>query len=218
VTPAAVPVIVAVVTVATPAVVTVNVAVVAPWATVTVAGTVAAVLSDERFTTKPPAGATLASVAVPVADVPPITIVGLSETLEMAGGLIVRAAVFVTPPAVAAIVAVVTVPIAVVVTVHVAVVAPAGTIAFAGKVAAALSLVRFTAKPAAGATLASVAVQVDGVPPVTLAGLKEKLERTGGLIVRFAVFVTTPAVAMIVAIVTVPTAVVVTVNVAVVAP
>jgi len=80
-------------------------------------------LSDERFNTEPPAGAALASVAVPVAEVPPVTPAGLTETLERAGGLIVRLAVFVTAPPVTVIVAVVAVPTAVVETVNVAVMA-----------------------------------------------------------------------------------------------
>ena len=62
----------------------VNVAEVAFAATVTVAGTVAAdVLLLERFTAIPPAGAAAESVTVPVAlAMPPITLVGLSETDE----------------------------------------------------------------------------------------------------------------------------------------
>ena len=50
---------------------TVNVAVVAPAATVTVAGTVAEVLEDERETTTPPVGAASAIVSVPVVGTPP---------------------------------------------------------------------------------------------------------------------------------------------------
>jgi hypothetical protein len=179
---------------------------------------VAAPLSLVRFTAKPPAGATLESVTVPVEGVPPVTVVGVSETLARTGGLIVRVAVFVTPAAVAVIVAVVNVPTATVVTVNVAVVAPWATVTLVGAVAAALSDERFTTKPPAGATLASVAVPVAGVPPITLIGFKETLERTGGLIVRGAVFVTAAAVAVIVAAVTIPTGTVVTVNVAVMAP
>jgi len=64
--------------------VTENVAEVAFAATVTVAGTVAAaVLLLDRFTTMPPAGAAAESVTVPVElAMPPITLVGLSETDE----------------------------------------------------------------------------------------------------------------------------------------
>jgi hypothetical protein len=175
-------------------------------------------LSDERLTTKPPAGALAEIVAVPVAEVPPITVVGLNEILERTCGLIVTVAVLVTAPTVAVIVAVVAVATAEVETVKFAAVAPWPTVTLAGTVAALLSLDRLTEKPPVGATLASTTVPNDAAPPVTLVGLRETLERVGGLIVRVAVFVTTPAVAVIVAVVTVPTAVVKTVNVAVVAP
>ena len=65
---------------------TVNVAVVWPSATVTVAGTVAALLSDDvRLTTVPPAGAAASKVTVPVLDVPPMTDAGFRETLLTPG-------------------------------------------------------------------------------------------------------------------------------------
>jgi len=55
-------------------VVTVKVAVVAPAATVTLAGTVAAaVLLLDKPTDRPPVGAALPRVTVPVDEVPPIT-------------------------------------------------------------------------------------------------------------------------------------------------
>ena len=62
-------------------VVVVNVAVVAPAATVTLAGTVAtAVLLLESDTTRPPAGAALESVTVPVEFAPPVTLAGFRLT------------------------------------------------------------------------------------------------------------------------------------------
>jgi hypothetical protein len=189
VTVPAVAVIVAVVTVATGMVVTGNVAVVAPWATVTPAGTAAAPLLLVRFTAKPPASAMLEIVTIPVADIPPPTAVGLRETLDRAGGLIVRFAVFVTVPAVAVIVAVVTVATGTVVTGNVAVVAPWATVTLAGTVAAPLLLARFTARPPASAMLESVTVPLVEAPPPTAVGLRETFERTGGLIVSDAVCV-----------------------------
>jgi hypothetical protein len=58
-------------------VLTVNVAEVAPAATVTEAGTVAAfVLLLESATARPPVGAALPSVTVPVAEAPPVTVLG----------------------------------------------------------------------------------------------------------------------------------------------
>jgi hypothetical protein len=65
-----------------------NDAVLAPPATVTVAGTVAAlVLLLDSDTVAPPCGATPESLTVPVAPEPPVTLCGLTETLcNVAGG------------------------------------------------------------------------------------------------------------------------------------
>jgi hypothetical protein len=125
----------------------------------------------DKLTTKPPAGATLESVTVPVEGAPPITLVGLSETFERAGGLMVRVAVCVTAPAVAVIVAVVAVPTAMVDTVNVAVVAPWATVTLAGTLAAVLSDERVTVNPPASAGALNVTVPVALVPPRTEVGL-----------------------------------------------
>ena len=64
-------------------VVTVKIAVLLPAETVTVAGTeAAAVLLLESVTTAPPAGAGTLSVTVPVDDVPPVTLAGLTVSEE----------------------------------------------------------------------------------------------------------------------------------------
>src|SRR3989442_11651563 len=74
-------------------VVTVNVTLVAPTGTVTLPGTVAAVLSLDSVTCAPPAGAGPSSVTVPVELLPPITVVGLSASEERpAAGFTVRVA------------------------------------------------------------------------------------------------------------------------------
>src|SRR2546422_11540638 len=79
-------------------VVTVNVTLVAPTGTVTLAGTVAAVLSLDSVTCAPPAGAGPSSVTVPVELLPPVTVVGLSPSEERpAAGFTVRVAGRVTP-------------------------------------------------------------------------------------------------------------------------
>jgi limonene-1,2-epoxide hydrolase len=78
-----------------------NVAVVLPAATVTLAGTAAAMLVLERATAIPPAGAAEDSVTVPVAPIPLIGKVVLTDRADRAtatGGVIVRVPVFVTPP------------------------------------------------------------------------------------------------------------------------
>ena len=68
---------------ATALVLTVNVALVAPAATVTLEGTLAAVvLLLERVTCAPPVGAGPLSVTVPVEEFPPVTLVGFSESEE----------------------------------------------------------------------------------------------------------------------------------------
>jgi hypothetical protein len=67
---------VAVVVVETEVVATVNLAVVAPAATVTIAGTVAYPLLEDRVTINPPVGAARLMVTVPVDDPPPVTDVG----------------------------------------------------------------------------------------------------------------------------------------------
>jgi hypothetical protein len=66
---------------ATELVVTEKVAVVAPAETVTLEGTcAAAVLLLDRVTVAPPAGAAPLKVTVPVAGLPPLTVVGLTAT------------------------------------------------------------------------------------------------------------------------------------------
>jgi hypothetical protein len=57
-----------------------NVALVAPAATVTLPGTVAAVLLSASVTTAPPAGAAALNVTVPCDDVPPTTVDGLTTS------------------------------------------------------------------------------------------------------------------------------------------
>jgi hypothetical protein len=70
--------------------VTAKVADVAPAATVIFTGNVAAeVLLLVSVTTAPPVGAAAFNVTVPVDPVPPVTLVGFTETEEITGGLTV---------------------------------------------------------------------------------------------------------------------------------
>ena len=79
-------------------VVIVNVALVAPAATVTLAGTWAAVvLLLVRVTTAPPDGAGPVKVTVPVDEVPPFTEAGLRLTEVSVAAVTVKVVVFVTP-------------------------------------------------------------------------------------------------------------------------
>jgi len=82
-------------------VVTVNVAEVFPAATVTLVGTVAAdVLLLVRVTTAPPVGAAPLRVTVPVEGLPPVTLLGFSETddaVTVTGAVTVSVALRVVP-------------------------------------------------------------------------------------------------------------------------
>ena len=212
-------VIVEVVFVPTETVVTVNVAVVAPSRTVTDAGTVAFVEEDVSATETPPAGAAVARVIVPVEDVPPVTVVGLSVTVQL-GTLTVSVAVTgVLPFAEAPMVLVVVDPTVSEVTVKVVLVAPAGTVTVAGTVAADVLLdVTLTGKPPTGAALPIVIVPVEGDPPVTVVGFKETPVTTGGFTVRVADWLAAPVVALLEGVAAAATATVVTVNVVDVEP
>ena len=103
VTPAKTAETVAAVAAVTVPVATLNVALVAPAATLTLAGTVAAVELLESVTSAPPLGAAALRLTVPVEAVPPTTLVGLSKTVESVGaaaaaGSTVSTALRVMPP------------------------------------------------------------------------------------------------------------------------
>jgi hypothetical protein len=119
----------------TAVVVIVKVAEVAPAGTVTVAGTVAAELLDERFTTEPPVGAAFESVTVPVVLLPPTITFGLIERPERIVGCRARVAESERPGTDAVIVALVSAATNGVVIVKLADVAPAGTVTLVGTVA-----------------------------------------------------------------------------------
>ena len=197
--------------------------VVAPAATVTEPpGTVAAApLLLVSVTTAPPDGAALVSVTVPVLPALPVTAVGLTLTPSRAAaaGFTVSVAVLATPLYLAVMVTVVgTVTAALVVTANVAVVAPAATVTEPpGTVAAALLLVSVTTAPPVGAALPSVTVPVLPLPPVTAAG-KTLTPTSRGFSVSVE-FVDAPThVAVMLACVGTVTTLVVTGNVALVAP
>ena len=87
---------------ATGLVLTVKVALELPAGTVTLDGTLAALLLLESVTCEPPAGAAPLSVTVPVDDcAPPVTLVGLKvseETVGEGGGVTVNEADALAPP------------------------------------------------------------------------------------------------------------------------
>jgi hypothetical protein len=214
----AVPVMFPVESVAVVFVVTVKVCVVAPAGIVTVAGTVALALADVMATGKPPVGAGLLIVKVPVEGAGPTTVVGFRLTDTSVGAVIVSVALPDWPLADAPIAEVVFAPTATVVTGKVVDDVPPGTVTVAGTVADVLPEVRATDCPALAAGPLSVTVAVDGFPPTTDAGFSVTPVTTGGLTVRVAVCDTVPVLPVTVTVVADATPTVVAVNVAVVAP
>lgn len=164
-TPPPLAVIVTGVNVATVEVDIVKVAEMAPDATVTDAGTVAAVLLDDKLMSVPPGPAGPSSVTVPVEEAPPLTDVGEMENPFRTAGVTVKLAVFVLVPSEAVTVADVEDETAEVVTVKVAEVEPAVTVTDDGTVTLVLLEDRLTLVPPEGATVPSVTVPVDELPP-----------------------------------------------------
>lgn len=150
---------------------TVKLAVAAPAGTVTLAGTPAAALLEDNFTTMPPAGALPLRFTVALDEAPPATVVGLSVTREMLGTLIVKFAEAVVPEKVAVTVASVLVATGVVGIEKVAEVAPAGTVTDAGTFAADELLDSVTTTPPAGAACGSVTVPFEVPPPTKEFGI-----------------------------------------------
>lgn len=145
-------VIVAGVSVATATVVTVAVPVVAPDGIVIVAGTEAAADAlDVSVTGYPVGGAALEIVTVTVAVVPPTTEAELTATVLIVGAFTVKAAPALAIPIAAPMLATVVVASWEVVTVKVAVLLPAAIETVAGTLATALSELRLTVTPPAGA-------------------------------------------------------------------
>jgi len=203
---------------ATTLVLTAKVAVVAFAATVTLEGTVAAaVLLLLSVTTAPPAGAGPVSVTVPVDEVPPITVVGFRLTELGTAAATVRLTLWVVLLNVAEMVTDVLLLTMLVVTVNVAVVVPPATVTLEGTVATAvLPLLSVTTAPALEGGLLSVTVAVEDVPPVTVGTVKDA--RIGAFTVIVVLCVVLLKVAEIVTDVLLDTGLVVTVNVAVLAP
>ena len=172
-----------------------------------------------RVTTVPPAGAGPLRVTVPVELDPPVTDAGDSARLTMlAAGLMVNVAVWLRLLSVPVIVALVIAETAVVVTVKVAVVAPAATVTEAGGTAFVLVELNATTAPPVGAAPLRVTVPVDEAPPTREVGASVSPVIEAGLIVSVPFWEAPPCVPVIVAVTTLPTAVVVIWKVAVVAP
>jgi hypothetical protein len=187
VTPPHVPEIVDDVEAVTDVVAMVKLALVDPAATVTLAGTEVAVELSESETNAPPLGAAALSVTVPLDELPPTTLLGLTDTDESAalgGGeapaVISSSACFPGLPARSAKMFMLNCELTGLVTmVKVALVAPAGMVTLDGIVATVDGAgveSATTVLPLCGAL--SVTVPVDGLPPATLVGLTETPEST----------------------------------------
>ena len=139
-----------------------------------------------RVTRAPPLGAGPLSVSVPVDEVPPRTLAGLSVTELRLRAWTVSVAEAV-PPSVAEILTLVFAETLDVVTVKVAVVAPAATVIEAGTCATTPLLVpRETEIPPVGALPLRVTVPVELLPPSRDVGDKLTDCARGGFTVRFA--------------------------------
>jgi len=150
-----------------------------PAATVTEEGTIALEEFDDRLTIVPPVGAFPLSVTVPVAETPPKTVVGDTDSELSDGALTVSEAVIVTAAAVAEIVAVAFVATGIVATLNVAEVAPAATGTVEGTVTPVVSEESVTTVPAVGAGALSVIVPMAEAPPMTEVGEMAKLTGCG---------------------------------------
>jgi len=203
---------------ATATVVMVKVAVVEPAATVTVAGTEADTLFEVSDTLWPPVGAAELMVTVPVEEDPPTTTVGFRVSDETRIGLIVRVADWLEPLELAVIEGVEVLATEPVVIVTEPVVAPAAIVAVAGPVTPLPVELSATVRPPAGAAEEIVTVPVVLKPPSTVVGLREKPVTVGPLTVSDPVAEEELAEPVMVAVVFVPTATVVAVNVTEVAP
>jgi hypothetical protein len=150
---------------------TVKVTLVESTGTRTAAGTIAFELFEESRTDNPNAGAGPLKVTVPVSEVPPATEAGTRAMLTSVGGVTVSVAVWVAPPCVPVIVALVRAFTPVVAIGKVADVEPAAMVTVDGTVIFALLDERFTdAPPDDGAGAPRVTVPTEGLPPTTVDG------------------------------------------------
>lgn len=170
VTPASEPEMLAEVMEATGVVKIANVAKFWPAATLMVAGTVAAVWLLEIETTMPAEPAGPLRVTVPVDELPPWTLAGLSVSDDREGALMVNVADAEEPDNVALIVVVAASLTGVVVTVTVPELCPAAIVTLDGTIAAELEELKATVIPPGPAGPLSCTVAFDEDPPTTAAG------------------------------------------------
>jgi len=175
--------------VATGVVVMVNVALVLSGGIVTLAGTPAAGELLASANTTPLSGAGLLMVTVPVEELPPVRLVGLTENVPSSGGATVRVAVALVAPETAVMTTGVEAATGLVMMVNVTLVLRAGMVTVAGTVAAEESAVSDTTRPPLGAGPFKVTVPLEELPPVTPAGFRERPVIAGGFTVRITLLV-----------------------------
>lgn len=163
----------------------------------------------------PPAGAIPVSVTVPVVTCPETTLVGLKASMEITAGFTVSDAGMEVPLGSVAVTLTVALAItARVVALKVPLLALLAMLKLPGTVTAAvLLLISVTVSPAGGAGPLRTTVPTDGVPPVTVFGLKLNDMITGGFTVSVPPMLLAPSVAVTVEIFCVGTPTVVAVNV-----
>ena len=140
-------------------------------------------MSEDRFTTKPPAGAAPLIVRVPVAVFPPETFAGAIVRPWTIGEVTVTWLVRGTPFALAVTVTVVAVCTGVELRVKVPEDAPAAIVTEAGTVPTGLFEERVTTIPPVGAGAVRVTVPVDVVPPRIDVGLNASVAVVGAVMV-----------------------------------
>jgi hypothetical protein len=197
----------------TTVVVTEKVANVEPATTITETGTVALLVLDDKTTFVPPVGAGPFRVAVPVDGLPPTTVGGFNVILASPSGLIFIVADSLTPLRLPVMVASAELDTAAVFTVNVVDDDPAVTVTEAGTTALVMLEDNAIFVPPVGAGPLNVAVPVEGFPPTTEVGDRETLASVGGLMATVADRLTVPRLPVMVALVTVDTAVELTVKV-----
>lgn len=199
-------------------VVTVKVPVVAPAPIVTLPGTDAEALLLFSVILTPVVEAAPLRVTVPVGLDPPLTVVGARLTDKRSGGLMTRVVLIDDEPMLAVILGVVFVLTLDVVTPNVAVDAPELTATLFGTEAEALLLASDTSIPPVGAGPLSEIEPVAALPPIRVLGSNASDLSNGEVMVNVVWAELDPTLPVIFDVVVLATAVVVSENVAVVAP
>jgi hypothetical protein len=185
------------VTAVTPVVVPVNVTLVAPAGTVTVAGTVTALLALDNVTTVPAGPAADPRVTRNVMLLPPLRDVGDADNAVITAAFTTTFSDLLIAPWDATTVPAVSESTATDVAVKLAESAPSGTVTVAGTVIAGLLLTKSTVTPPAGAIPVNVTLPMVDAPPFSIVDI-ESVDNTGAATVMVLVMVVPLADAVVV--------------------